>query len=509
MIFSGFNTMRVMNVLDTASPISRWLKFRAPASRILLSFFILHARKQKVGLGSQGHSSSNVSGQIQSQELKRRYTNPSHPYPSTTGMAPSKKASVQKGAAAHTPSAIPRNAAHSRQRSASPSTQPTLLRIRDEPPARSTRSWVGAPPVYDIMPTATQRIPIDCPMRGCQASTVHQHLPQLQYFNPRPGRAVHYHGYENSNSRRSSRPSLIVSLRIGNRAQETAELAPAVAENEPVSQEENDAEHGPANSNKEVDAQELLLEEEQDQTLGYNAAYSEEIDNIQRAAPLGRLADDFSASFEQQHGMIVQGDAAELDPSADDFLIPRFPPGVSDSDADPALTQDGDDHLQRFPTQERGPVHDEGNSYRFQAPMTPPPSSPMAAEESHFSQGSIESSEQSEHVPAAVQMQFGDWLPGQGPQATLNDALHHHGLTYEELTRNFLDPPLAPAPDMAEITGILQNPELLEDPSHRPVLDEGEDPDLPSLMMRPRVADYMRHFEREIEEEISRERYWL
>ena len=317
-------------------------------------------------------------------------------------MAPSKKASVQKGAAAHTPSAIPRNAAHSRQRSASPSTQPTLLRIRDEPPARSTRSWVGAPPVYDIMPTATQRIPIDCPMRGCQAATVHQHLPQLQYFNPRPGRAVHYHGYENSNSRRSSRPSLIVSLRIGNRGQKTAELEPAVAENEPVSQEKNDAEHGPANNNEEVDAQELLLEEEQDQTLGYNATYSEEIDNIQRTAALGRLADDFSASFEQQHGMIVQGDAAELDPSADYFLIPRFPPGVSNFDPGHAPAQDIDEYSHRSPTEERDLVHDEGSSRLFQAPMTPPPSSPMASEELHFSQGSIESSEQREEWQSAA-----------------------------------------------------------------------------------------------------------
>ena len=342
---------------------------------------------------------------------------------------------------------------------------------------------------------------------------MHQHLPQLQYFNPRPGRAVHYHGYENSNSRRSSRPSLIVSLRIGNRGQKTAELEPAVAENEPVSQEKNDAEHGPANNNEEVDAQELLLEEEQDQTLGYNATYSEEIDNIQRTAPLGRLADDFSASFEQQHGMIVQGDAAELDPSADYFLIPRFPPGVSNFDPGHAPAQDIDEYSHRSPTEERDLVHDEGSSRLFQAPMTPPPSSPMASEELHFSQGSIESSEQREEWQSAAspapQMQFGDWLPGHGPHDTLNDELHRHGLTYDELTRNFLAPPLAPAPDMAEITGILQNRELLEDPPHRPVLDEGEDPDLPSLMMRPRVADYMRHFEREIEEEISRERYWL
>lgn len=285
------------------------------------------------------------------------------------------------------------------------------------------------------MPSASQRVPVDCPFLSCRALTVHQHLPQLKYHNPRPGRAVHYRGYGNHNRDSSSKPSLVISLRIGSRDQGTAHLEPEVAEDGSVAQEEN--------VNKQ--------------------------------------------------GVVLQGSTPEIHLSADDLVTPRLPLGVSDPDANREYVRDADDILLTLPKQER-----EGASSLFQAPITPPPSSPIAAEESsssHNSQNPPE--EQSEQEPAtspAAPMDIGDWLPGQGNAA---NRLTRHIHTYDELIRPLVDPTLAPAPGMAEITRMLREIQR----------EDGDDPSLPSLMMRAPVTEYMRQFQGETDEEFDMETY--
>lgn len=277
---------------------------------------------------------------------------------------------------------------------------------------------------------------------------MHQHLPDLQYRNPRPSRAVHHHGYVISDRDASSQPSLVVRLQIGGRGwgQGTAQLQPEAAEDEAAAQGESVSEHGAVMSDDETAAQKLVSEE-QGQTRGYDAAnYRSSLPNLQHIRDAG----------------------------------------------------------------DRDPIIGEGTSSLFQAPMTPPPSSPLAAEEGPSSHGSQESlKEQSEEESAAlpaVQMEFGDWLPGQGPKRNATNPLTPHVHTYDELIRPLVDPTLAPAPGMAEVTRILQGCQSLTDPSYRPGVDE-EDPDLPSLMMRPPVTEYMRQFQEEPNEDFDMETY--
>ncbi|CAD6574724.1 MAG: hypothetical protein ASARMPRED_006881 [Alectoria sarmentosa] len=359
-------------------------------------------------------------------------------------MAPPRKASVQQGGPkiAQSPTATPRNARHPRRRSASPPNQPTSIRTRDEPPAHSTRSSFSAPSIIKTLPTANQRIPIECPVVACLAQTLHQHLPELQYYNPRPGRAVHHHGYGDSSGDIASRSSLVVTLRIGSRDQGTAQLEPEAAENEVVAR-------------------------------GYG-------------------------SHEQE--ALTEGDTT----------LPESPPASSDLNVDRGNPQDAGGLFQRLPRQTRDFVHDDGTSSLFRAPMTPPPSSPMAAEEGSSAQETTGSGEQPDEqetaAPPAPRMQFGDWLPGHGPEENVANPSSPHVHTYDELIRPLVDPTLPPAPGMEEITRILQGCQSLTDPSYRPGVDE-EDPDLPSLMMRPPITEYMRQFQEQGDEDFDMETY--
>lgn len=47
-------------------------------------------------------------------------------------------------------------------------------------------------------------MPIDCPLAGCNARTVHQHYNNLQFFNPHPANEIRYRGYANSHRVTSS-----------------------------------------------------------------------------------------------------------------------------------------------------------------------------------------------------------------------------------------------------------------------------------------------------------------
>ena len=194
----------------------------------------------------------------------------------------------------------------------------------------------------------------------------------------------------------------------------------------------------------------------------------------------------------------------------DDTTTPESPSASSDLNVDRGNPQDAGGLFQGRPRQNRDLIHGNITSSLFRTPMTPPPSSPMAAEEGPSAQettGSAEQPEQQERAaPPAPRMQFGDWLPGHGPEESVSNPLTPHVHTYDELIRPLVDPTLPPAPGMAEITRILQDCQSLTDPSYRPGVDE-EDPDLPSLMLRPPVSEYMRQFQEQRDEDFDMETY--
>lgn len=329
---------------------------------------------------------------------------------------------MRKGnpATARTPPATPRSARQPRRRSASPPDQPTPIAIRDEPPARSTRSWVSAAPITNvIMPTAEQRNPVDCPFVRCRAVTEHQHLPQLQYYRPRPDRAVRHRGLGNSDTDGLSDPRVRSALRPATQDDDTSPEAPVVAGKELTEQEQ------------EVEEQEVAAVEDENGNQ----------DSL--AGEMGRS----TAQGEPSSGEMSEGEeesAALDDPATDD------------------------------------PVHKESESNLPPAPMTPPPSSPLASQESP------EHHQQQDHSPPpAPQPQINNHPPAPEPQNNTATPPTQHVHTLDELIRPLVDPTLAPAPSMAEITRILQTFRSPWDPSYRPDVD----PDLPSLMLQEDDVD--------------------
>lgn len=132
--------------------------------------------------------------------------------------------------------------------------------------------------------------------------------------------------------------------------------------------------------------------------------------------------------------------------------------------------------------------------------------SPTAAEEG----ASVQETASPEHgdkqqsaASTAPELEFTEelsvGLSGQGLEGSSANPSTRHGLTFDELIRPLIDPHLPPARGMEKITQMML--QELESTS-----DE-EDPDLPSLMMRPPVTEYMRQFERAAEEEMDRELY--
>ena len=248
-------------------------------------------------------------------------------------MVPSQRASAHKGdwgaiQTAHEPPANARRPS----RSASPSHRPTRLRTRDEPPARSTRSWTSAPPISGTAPTAGERMPVDCPFRGCQALTTHQHVPQLQYFHPRPGRAVRYHGYRSRNRDASSRSSLVVTLRVPR------------------------PDHGFPLGGREVAGDEEVAEAELNK---------EEWEVV--------MGDDETAHTQEQ---FAQKRTAQGESSLGETDEPQEPAAMLNGPAADEMT------------------HNQSTSIPPQAPMTPPPNPPVPSDEPPFAHDSNQPPEQ-------------------------------------------------------------------------------------------------------------------
>ncbi len=355
-------------------------------------------------------------------------------------MAPSRKAAVPKRdqAAAEIRPAAPRNKHLAMASSASPF---------DEPPARSTRSKFKAPPISKLnTPTAEQLVPIDCPFLACRASTVHEHISSLQHYLPRPEKAVRRHGYKNVDSEIGSRPSFPEA-------------------NSPARQDQNG-------------------EPEEPEVVGNSEAVETGRENEDREVAGG---DDEITTQEEQLPPIFEQSATQ----------PESTPEETAGDQEVAATSDD------AAAEE---LSNEGPSSRFQAPMTPPPSSPLASENdssSHSPQMSLDGpEEQHSATDPAPHNQFGDWLPGHGPNATVSNIPDtQHVRTFDELIRPLVDPALPPAPGMVDITRILRD--------LRSTRDHEEDPDLPSLMMRPPVTEYMRQFEETEEHRDWETDLWL
>lgn len=143
-------------------------------------------------------------------------------------------------------------------------------------------------------------------------------------------------------------------------------------------------------------------------------------------------------------------------------------------------------------------IPDESTSSPIQAPMTPPPSSPIAAETPLSAQESITSrgqdNEQHSAAPPPTPIEFGDWLPTQSPEEPAANPSTPHALTYDELIRPFLAPHLPPAPGMEGITQMLQEFRSLTERSYRPTGMED---------MRSPATEYMRQCEEELSWDID------
>ena len=352
-------------------------------------------------------------------------------------MAPSRNAAVQKrGQAA---AEIRPAAPHNKHLAIARSASPF-----DEPPARSTRSKFKAPPISKLnTPTAEQRIPIACPFLACTASTVHEHISSLQHYLPRPERAVRRRGYGNVDSEIGSRPSFPEA-------------------NSPARQDQ----HGEPEEPEVVEGGEAV-ETQQD------------IENREVAG-----GDDEITTQEPLPPTLEQS-AAQPEPTPEETAGDREVAATSDNPA-------AEEFL------------NEGPSSHFQAPMTPPPSSPLASANdapSHSPQMSPDGpAEENPATLPAPQIQFGDWLPGLGPNSAASTTPHtQHVHSYDELIGPLVDPALPPAPGMVDITQILGD--------LRGAIEL--DPDLPSLMMRPPVTEYMRQFEETEEHRDWETDWWL
>lgn len=353
-------------------------------------------------------------------------------------MAPPRKPSVRKGkqAATRTPPATPRSARQPRRRSASPPNQPTPVAIRDEPPARSTRSWVSAAPISNvILPTPEQRNPVDCPFLRCRAVTEHQHLPQLQYYRPRPDRAVQNRGFGNSGPR--VRPA----RRTARQDHDTSPEEPVVAGNEEVAgQEQKIEDRGAEASDNGHDTQDSFTGE------------------------MGRGA-DHSESFSGEMSEVEERSAVLDDEVTDDTVHKESESSVPQAPMTPppsspvAAEEESSAHASPISSNE----HEQSPS-----PASPPPP-PQPSNDPTFPE----------------------------PQNNTPVSPTQHIHTLDELIRPLVDPTLPPAPGMAEITRILQTYRSPRDPSYRPDVDpdlpslmlrEDDDVDPDELLMSSLMA---------------------
>ena len=101
-------------------------------------------------------------------------------------MAPSRKKKVQK---------------ERRARSKSPPIRRQSIRTPEEVTSRQTRS-------SNTLSLQDHRIPVDCLLPSCDATTVHQHYDNLQFFNPHPANEIQYPGCVSSHRVTSLQPDV-------------------------------------------------------------------------------------------------------------------------------------------------------------------------------------------------------------------------------------------------------------------------------------------------------------
>ena len=80
-----------------------------------------------------------------------------------------------------------------RARSRSPTSRQRPTRIREQLPRRETRRSSTL-----SLSSRDHRVPTDCPLPMCNATTVHQHYNNLQFFNPHPANEIQHRGYLSS-----------------------------------------------------------------------------------------------------------------------------------------------------------------------------------------------------------------------------------------------------------------------------------------------------------------------
>lgn len=151
-------------------------------------------------------------------------------------MAPSRKANVRRKHDA---------------RSRSPGSPEGPIRNREDLRGRRTRR-------SSDLSSRDHRTPIDCPLPRCNATTVHQHYNDLQYYNPHPANETRHCGYVSSHRVISLDPN-VANGETATRDQEM--LEPELSDDEEAAQGQIEIKHPHATEDDhETDDQEKATE---------------------------------------------------------------------------------------------------------------------------------------------------------------------------------------------------------------------------------------------------------
>ncbi|KAF6218463.1 hypothetical protein HO133_005812 [Letharia lupina] len=173
-----------------------------------------------------------------------------------------------------------------RTRSRSPMTRPQPIRTREELSCRETRRSSSL-----SLSSRDHRIPIDCPFPGCNATTVHQHYDNVQFFNPHPAPETRHRGYASSRRVTSLQPNVVNGV-PAMRGQET--FGPEILDEEEAAQEQDGNLQSSVAGGDEKDVQEKPIEQRTLITT-LKVAAPEVRNNAQRLVALADLSKEQQA----------------------------------------------------------------------------------------------------------------------------------------------------------------------------------------------------------------------
>lgn len=165
-------------------------------------------------------------------------------------------------------------------------TRPQPIRTREELSSRETRRSSSL-----SLSSRDHRIPIDCPFPGCNATTVHQHYDNVQFFNPHPAPETRHRGYASSRRVTSLQPNVVNGV-PAMRGQET--FGPEILDEEEAAQEQDGNLQSSVAGGDEKDVQEKPIEQRTLITT-LKVAAPEVRNNAQRLVALAGLSKEQQA----------------------------------------------------------------------------------------------------------------------------------------------------------------------------------------------------------------------